>query len=105
VAALQAERIPVARVHSVKEILDSDLLAERGMVFAAPVGGADALRSLASPIVVDGVRQGLGTVAPELGQHTLDVLHEIGYPLAEAEELRAGFLTTADIAAASASRG
>jgi crotonobetainyl-CoA:carnitine CoA-transferase CaiB-like acyl-CoA transferase len=101
VTTLRAERIPVARVHSVKEILDSDLLAERGIVFAAAAGGADALRSLASPIVVDGVRQGLGTVAPDLGQHTLDVLREIGRPTAEAEELP----TVAATPAASARRG
>jgi len=93
VAAFQAEGIPAARVHSVKQILDSDLLAERGMIFAAPAGGADELRALASPIVVDGVRQGLGTVAPDLGQHTLQVLQEIGYPQAEAEELQAAFLS------------
>jgi crotonobetainyl-CoA:carnitine CoA-transferase CaiB-like acyl-CoA transferase len=104
VATLQAEQIPAARVHSVKEILDSDLLAERGMIFAAPAGGADDLRALASPIVIDGVRQGLGTVAPELGQHTLEVLQELGHPRAEAVKLRSAFLAAAETAAESVRR-
>lgn len=87
VQVLNAARVPAARVLNVKQTLESELLAQRGMIFAAPADDPEALRSLASPILVDGARLGMGTIAPDLGQHSLEVLQEIGYSASEANEL------------------
>lgn len=61
------------------EALDSDLIAEREMVLELDQPGAGAVRQLASPIKIDGVRPARAEPAPAAGEHTDAVLGEIGF--------------------------
>ncbi|TXK19933.1 CoA transferase [Homoserinibacter sp. GY 40078] len=48
---------------------------------------AGTIRTLKHPVMYDGVRPGIRTAPPELGQHTTDVLAELGYDDATRERL------------------
>ena len=85
--ALLGGKVPVAAVNNLGEALDSQWMADNGMVTAVehPSG---ALRVLANPILVDGERLP-NRAAPALGADTADLLAEIGFTPAETAALRA----------------
>jgi formyl-CoA transferase len=64
----------VARTHD----LPDDPQMEANGVFAA-IEGAEGLRTVASPIALEGAPKVPPRVAPELGEHTREVLAELGY--------------------------
>jgi crotonobetainyl-CoA:carnitine CoA-transferase CaiB-like acyl-CoA transferase len=70
--------VPAALVRGVREALKSP--GARGLV------SGDTIQS---PIIVDGMRRGLGAAPPRLGQHTDRVLEELGYSAREIASLRA----------------
>lgn len=70
------------------EALDSELVKQRGMVIAVDQPGVGEVRQLASPIVIDGVRPSRVEPAPAFGEHTDEVLQELGYDGAAITSLR-----------------
>lgn len=78
-AALTAAGVPAAPVHSLPEALNSALVRERRIDFDAVHPTVGPMRNLASPLVFDGRRAGVGTTSPVLGADTADVLRELGY--------------------------
>ncbi|GAB3213819.1 CaiB/BaiF CoA transferase family protein [Marinactinospora thermotolerans] len=87
---LAGEGVPAARVLTVAEALDLDHVAQRGLVHDLPFPG-DAerrLRVLGNGIHVDGQRSAPQGTAPLLGEHTEDVLAELGYDAGEIAALR-----------------
>ncbi|MFF7656743.1 CaiB/BaiF CoA transferase family protein [Streptomyces sp. NPDC007983] len=73
--------VPAARVLSVPDALGLEQLAERDFVRTLPFPGGRSrpLRVLGSPFQVDGVAVDDATPPPVLGEHTDQVLAELGY--------------------------
>ncbi len=70
--------IPVGRVRSVAEILNSPQLRARGMVVDREHPAIGSLRLVGSPIQFDGENHTAGLPPPLRGEHTEDVLDAIG---------------------------
>jgi len=74
---LEGARIPCGRVNSVAEVMAHPQLAHNRLVaeVGSPVG---SIPTIGVPFLVDGVRPEPGDV-PALGQHTAEVLAELGF--------------------------
>jgi len=87
-AMLESQGVPVGAVRTVEELFGDEHVLERETIFEIdhPTAGrvktmGSALHLLGSPVVVKGA-------APLLGQHTDEVLHELGFDKAEISRLR-----------------
>lgn len=86
---LDAARLPYGVVQIAEEIVnDPQLLANQ---ILAPIadGGANPILTVDSPVVVEESPKVRPRVAPELGEHTEQVLEELGFNPAQIDELRA----------------
>ena len=80
--ALKDENISVGKVYSLEEALDDPHAQQRGMVLELEAPGIGTVRQVATPIHLSetpGQVRHLGSVT---GQHTSDVLKELGYDAA-----------------------
>ena len=78
-AALTAAGVPAAPVLTLPDALTSSLIRERGIDFDAVHPSVGTVRNLASPLVLDGRRAGVGATSPVLGSDTDAVLRGLGY--------------------------
>ncbi|MER5669625.1 CaiB/BaiF CoA transferase family protein [Pseudonocardia alni] len=87
VRALTAAGVPAAPVHSLADALGSPLVRDRGLATDAVHPTVGPVRTLASPLLVDGVRAGTDGASPVLGADTDAVLGELGYDDADLDRL------------------
>jgi crotonobetainyl-CoA:carnitine CoA-transferase CaiB-like acyl-CoA transferase len=80
--------LPAAPVYDLPQALENPYLHDLGMVRHLPHPAQADLRVLANPIKLDGERLP-SRIAPTLGEHTRDVLRELGYDDDAIEALRA----------------
>jgi crotonobetainyl-CoA:carnitine CoA-transferase CaiB-like acyl-CoA transferase len=86
-----AEGLPIGPnnvgVHSLR---DDPHLQARGVLVDGDHPEAGEFTYVAPPVIVDGHPFAIGRPAPELGQHTDELLAELGYPSERIQALRAG---------------
>jgi crotonobetainyl-CoA:carnitine CoA-transferase CaiB-like acyl-CoA transferase len=87
--ALRAHDVPAAPLNTVAEMLNDPQVRHLGLRIAIdhPTRGPVALAG--GPVIMDGTPVTYRTAPPTLGQHTGDVLNELGYGAAAVERLRA----------------
>jgi CoA:oxalate CoA-transferase len=82
--------VPAGPVYSVAQALEHPQIAERGMVgtFANAPGVDRDIRIVRTGIKIDGEAPRVDTPPPTLGQHSEDILRELGYSAHDIESLQ-----------------
>jgi crotonobetainyl-CoA:carnitine CoA-transferase CaiB-like acyl-CoA transferase len=89
-AVLAEVGVPAARVLDVPDVLELDQLAERGFLHTLPAPRGDGtVRVIGNGIQVDGQPSRPAVRPPVLGEHTEELLRELGYQHEEITSLRA----------------
>lgn len=86
---LEQAGIPCAKIQDIPAVLSDPQVQARGMISKLELGPDNSLLVAASPFVFSGVRCGLMSPPPRLGEHSADILAaELGMDDGEIERLR-----------------
>ncbi len=79
-AKLEEVQVPAGPINSLDEVFSDPQVRHRGMRIDRPCGGAKGgtIPGVRTPIVIDGRPMAAERPAPRLGEHTAEVLQEIG---------------------------
>ena len=83
-----AGTVPVAPVYDVAQALENPFVHEQGRVLEAPHPARGTIRTVACPIRCPGATERVG-IAPRLGEHTRELLEDLGYEPAQIDALAA----------------
>ena len=92
-AALDAAKVPCGPINDLADVFADPQVLERGMRLPVPHPLSDQLELVASPMKLSATPVSLRRAPPLLGQHTDEVLAELGLAAAEREQLRAQGVT------------
>lgn len=84
---LRSRSVPCTPVRSVADFVEDDHLAALGMLVPLPRPDIPDLRLVGTPLNLDGARPTSGRPPPRLGEHTEQVLAELGYTTEQIDEL------------------
>lgn len=88
---LAGDLVPLSAVKDIGEVVEDPQIAARGMIVEAEYPGHGTLRTFGSPVKLDRTPAKTSGLAPEMGQHTADVLRDLlGFAPDDVEALRAG---------------
>jgi crotonobetainyl-CoA:carnitine CoA-transferase CaiB-like acyl-CoA transferase len=85
--------VPCARVNDFKEVFDDEHIAARGVVKQIEHPRLGAMRATRNPVLLDHGGPDISRHAPMLGEHSDEVLRELGYSQAAIGELVASGVT------------
>jgi crotonobetainyl-CoA:carnitine CoA-transferase CaiB-like acyl-CoA transferase len=88
IAAFEAEGVPVGPVNRIGDMLADPQVAAREMVIEVDHPRAGRTRALGMPIKFSDARADMTRPAPLFGQHSREVLEQLGYSAAEIEALQ-----------------
>jgi len=86
----EAAGVPVGPVHQIGDMLSDPQVAARDMVIEVDHPRAGRTKALGTPIKFPEARGDLTRPAPLFGQHTREILGQLGYSAAEIEALQQG---------------
>lgn len=87
---LESAKMPAAPLHSTQDVLDDPHIEAMGYLRRVPFPGASrAVPIVDTPFRMSATPGSIRRRAPLLGEHTDEVLTEIGYSAREIEQLRA----------------
>jgi crotonobetainyl-CoA:carnitine CoA-transferase CaiB-like acyl-CoA transferase len=84
IAALRDANVPCGLVRTVAEAIDTEIALDTGLIG----DGGDGVPMVGSPIRIDGAREPFGRPSPALGEHTDEVLAELGLSAEQIAEFR-----------------
>ncbi|HWO93394.1 MAG TPA: CoA transferase [Dehalococcoidia bacterium] len=87
-AIFDREDIWYAPVQGPAEVVDDPVMAQAGAFVDVPLGAGGTARMVATPVDFDGTPWEPGGPVPELGQHTEEVLLELGHDWGEIANLK-----------------
>jgi crotonobetainyl-CoA:carnitine CoA-transferase CaiB-like acyl-CoA transferase len=79
-AKLEAQSVPAGPINNLGQVFDDPQVKHRGMKIEpkSKAAKAGAIPGVRSPIVIDGWRAASERPSPQLGEHTQEILKEIG---------------------------
>jgi crotonobetainyl-CoA:carnitine CoA-transferase CaiB-like acyl-CoA transferase len=92
-AALLEAGVPCARVNNFKEVFDDPQIIARGVVRDVVHPRLGKMRAVRNPILLDHDGPDIARHSPMLGEHSEELLHELGYSPAAIRELVAAGVT------------
>jgi CoA:oxalate CoA-transferase len=93
--ALQVAGVPCARVNNFKEVFEHPQIVARGVVREIEHPRLGKMRATRNPVLLDHDGPAIDRHAPMLGEHSQEVLAELGYSPAAIRELIAAGVTKA----------
>ncbi|MFQ5341462.1 MAG: CoA transferase, partial [Anaerolineae bacterium] len=87
-AMLEEARIPAGPINTPEETLQDEHLLARGMIVELEHPTAGLVRSLGNPMNLSGTPVTYRRPAPMLGEHTEEILAELGYRVDDIEQLQ-----------------
>ena len=92
-AALMQAGVPCARVNNFKEVFDDPHMVARGIVRDVEHPRLGAMRAVRNPVLLDHDGPDLARPSPMLGEHSEELLRELGYSAAAIGDLVAAGVT------------
>jgi crotonobetainyl-CoA:carnitine CoA-transferase CaiB-like acyl-CoA transferase len=89
IALLEANDIPTCRVNRLEDILAHPQIAANGLIESREDARRGKITTLGPPVKMSGTPTRLERLAPGLGEHTDEILRELGVDDADVAELRA----------------
>ncbi len=86
-ARLEEANVPAGPINTVAEVFADPQVVHRGMRIDVPHGSGAALPAVRTPIVMSGAPVTGGRASPLLGEHTDEILAELGYDRAAIDAL------------------